>query len=583
MRRLLAGLVLAVAGCGGDAPTRPQSPTPPPPVPVPVAVAATGGDGQTGTVGAPLAEPLRVRVTDARGAGVAGVLVDWRTTGGIPTSPTSATDADGNATAQWTLGTVAGGQDLSAAARGIATSVAFRAMAAPGPIATVRIAPAAPAPLRPLQQTTLRVAAADTYGNTVAAPTVAWSIGGSSATSVARVDSAGVVTALARGTAYVAATAGVARDSVLLEVIGADPIVWASLTVGNYHTCGLSVDGVAYCWGQNDNGELGDGTTVARATPTRVAAEFKFAALAAAWTHTCGLATTGAAYCWGENVDNVLGTAAASGSTVPAPVVGGHSFVSVATGIASTCGLDRSGTVYCWGRNELGELGSGPGAGGATPRAAFGGPYTALDVGTSHACAIAATGQSYCWGYNRIGQLGVGLDTLVFSTTPRAVGALGEYTQLRAGGSHSCALDRAGVAWCWGSNYQGQGGRSPVGTSGTAPELVTTALRFIAVDAGFSESCGLTTAGDGWCWGALSDFQYGQLGAGVLAGSLAPTGIKADAPLASLAMNDQRWHHCAVTRLGVALCWGSNWRGQLGDGTRLDRSAPVRVAEPEEP
>jgi alpha-tubulin suppressor-like RCC1 family protein len=132
-------------------------------------------------------------------------------------------------------------------------------------------------------------------------------------------------------------------------------LTFASLAAGEYHVCGLTTSGSAYCWGFNAYGQIGDGTTIDRETVTAVSGGHTFATLTAGYYRTCGLTTTGAAYCWGYDGNHPFGTYAN-----PRPLaVGGPNFTTLAVGFDHTCGVADGGTIFCWGNNDSGQLGDG--------------------------------------------------------------------------------------------------------------------------------------------------------------------------------------------------------------------------------
>lgn len=160
---------------------------------------------------------------------------------------------------------------------------------------------------------------------------------------------------------------------------------FSEISLGAKHTCGLATDGIAYCWGENFSGQLGDGTTTSRETPTAVATTVRFAHIATSSgfaggsnvgllgatpgqiAHTCALTATGAAHCWGWNGSGQLGDGTTTTQPAPVPVGGSHVFDTIGLGGAYTCGI-TGGTVWCWGSNALGQLGAGLTAGAsATP------------------------------------------------------------------------------------------------------------------------------------------------------------------------------------------------------------------------
>ena len=164
-------------------------------------------------------------------------------------------------------------------------------------------------------------------------------------------------------------TASWAVISTPVAVVGG--LSFSTIALGGWHTCGLTSSGAAYCWGINSDGELGDGTmtgpqlcpvqgTIAcSATPVAVVGGVSFSVIAAGGSHTCGLTSTGVAYCWGNNSVGELGNGSTTPSAFPVLVSGGLKFSSIALGSGHTCGLTTAGAVYCWGGNYYGQLGNG--------------------------------------------------------------------------------------------------------------------------------------------------------------------------------------------------------------------------------
>src|SRR5216117_3884920 len=197
---------------------------------------------------------------------------------------------------------------------------------------------------------------------------------------------------------------------------------FAAVSAGEIHTCGVTAARDAYCWGHNLYGELGvDPTTTSETcpgaggplpcstVPVRVAGRRSFAAVSAGFLYSCGITAPGVAYCWGNDVEGQLGDGSTSISGTPVAVAGNLRFSSVSTGDYHTCGLTTNGTVYCWGRNDNGELGNGSTTWSSTPVAVAGGlTFSAVSVGYDYSCAVTADGAAYCWGSNLAGRLGNG-------------------------------------------------------------------------------------------------------------------------------------------------------------------------------
>lgn len=152
-----------------------------------------------------------------------------------------------------------------------------------------------------------------------------------------------------------------------VAVTGGLSFVTIGTRTGGDNTCGVTSAGVAYCWGGNTEGELGNGTTTSSSTPVAVVGGLVFAAVSTGTRFSCGVTVSGSAYCWGRNDHGQLGDGTTISRTTPVAVVGGLTFVAVGTGTRHSCGLTAGGTAYCWGQNSVGQLGNGTTADSYTP------------------------------------------------------------------------------------------------------------------------------------------------------------------------------------------------------------------------
>ena len=183
---------------------------------------------------------------------------------------------------------------------------------------------------------------------------------------------------------------------------------------GALHSCATTAVGSVFCLGRNDHGQLGDGTTVDRATATRITGvSLVDGYLALGERHTCGRSVAGTWLCWGRNDDGQLGDGTAVGRTSPVAMSGNIPFTTLGAGVSHTCGITASGDVYCWGSNSNGQLGTGTiGGSASTPQLVAGGrTFVGIVVGDHHSCALTSSGLAYCWGRNDHGQLGDGTRT----------------------------------------------------------------------------------------------------------------------------------------------------------------------------
>jgi alpha-tubulin suppressor-like RCC1 family protein len=315
----------------------------------------------------------------------------------------------------------------------------------------------------------------------------------------------------------------VACSTVPLPVAGG--ISFAALSAGESHTCGLTAAGAAYCWGSNDDGQLGSGSAGnASPVPVAVTGGLRFTGVSAGGTHTCGVTTSGAAYCWGLNVNGRLGDGSTDASAVPVAVTGGFSYSqAIAAGLASgeghSCGLTTAGAAYCWGGNEFGQLGEGSNSDKTTPAPVTGEfTFSAVAGGAWHTCGITTSGVAYCWGANGHGQLGDGSNTYV--SAPVAVVGGVMFSTMTAGAVHNCGATQGGAAYCWGESEHGELGNGST-TASSVPVAVLGGLSFTTLAAGTFHTCGISS-GTVYCWGLNSD---GQLGEGSKTNSTLPVRV----------------------------------------------------------
>ena len=353
-------------------------------------------------------------------------------------------------------------------------------------------------------------------------------------------------------------------------------VVGEPISSGVLNGCALKPDGSVACWGENVDGQLGNGTFTANSsTPVSVTGLAGVVALTAGGAHNCVLKPDRTASCWGRNEKGALGDGTAGIGTskaLPAAVPGLTDAVALSGGTLHTCALKAGGTVACWGANESGQLGDGTLIDRLTPTAVPGlTNVVAVSAGKQHTCALRSNGTAFCWGANGSGQLGNATFTAVNPPVPVQVSGLSGAVAIDAGTDHACALKGDGTAVCWGQNLFAQLGDGTLIDKAT-PVAVLALSGAISINAGNRHSCAVKADGRAACWGENAN---GQLGDATGIKKLVATNVPGLTGAASISTGKS--HTCALKTDGSSACWGLNDLGQLGDGTLIDKTAVTPV------
>jgi len=343
---------------------------------------------------------------------------------------------------------------------------------------------------------------------------------------------------------------------------------------GGSHSCGVTRYSWVYCWGANESGQLGDGTTETRVTPVRVAlpAGATVEHLSVGTRHSCASDfSTGILYCWGANESGQLGDGTKVNRPTPVPVLwpqfpGLHVVRAADT---HTCAVGLVDPV-CWGRNAEGQLGDQTTTERLTPVEVWlpGGRRIAqtFSADSVHGCGITDVFDLFCWGNNESGQLGS--DTA--SSPASAVQVDSMWSSIATGSRHSCGRTHMSlVMMCFGDNSRGQLGD---GTTTPSAEPVAVGTGYGAHAAGSYHNCALVTGGV-HCWGANDT---GQLGDNSTADRSNPQSVVMTWDAEVVQLSAGAAHTCAIAG-SSAYCWGDNASRQLGDGSQTERLTPVRV------
>lgn len=344
------------------------------------------------------------------------------------------------------------------------------------------------------------------------------------------------------------------------------------------HTCALTPSGAVYCWGYLAVGSTQSGLTPI-VTPTPVSAGttavFQRVFVSKVEDITCALAIGGAAYCWGENHNGQLGDGTTSDRSTPAVVTGGLAFADLAIGDGHTCGVTTTGAAYCWGFSANGAFGDGSTGVHLEPTpAAAGLSFQSIVAGADYTCGLTTAGAAYCWGLGNSGQLGDGRSQT--TRTPVAVSGGLTFKSIAGGGHTVCGLTAAGRAYCWGDDFYGTVGDGSSGTiDGTvkrgSPVPVSGDLAFQSLSAGYETMCGVSDSGAGYCWG----YNFGAIGDGSTDHRSTPTAVAGGVKF--LSISSGTGYTCGVATGFAVCCWGDNSDGGLGDGTVVSRTTPAQI------
>ena len=359
-----------------------------------------------------------------------------------------------------------------------------------------------------------------------------------------------------------------------------------AIGAGVAHSCAVVADRTAVCWGRNDAGQLGDGTLTDRLTPIPVSGLTDLVRIVGGKTnwptdddYTCALNTSGHVYCWGGNQYGQLGDGTTTNRRTPQRVVNLDAVSHVDTGARHACALEVDGDVKCWGDNSAGQLGNGRDESSLTPTlASLVGAAQRLDVGDDHACVVRTSGSVHCWGGVGSGQLGNGPSHAV--ALPERVSGVSQ--QVYAGEEVTCDLDSLGAARCWGRNDFGQLGDGTAQRR-TIPAVVSGLSNVAQLATGLRHTCALLNDNTVRCWGINN---AGQLGDGTMNDSLMPVVVSGVTNAVQVVVGIGRkqsdpaqGNACALLGDGSVTCWGTNVQGQLGNGTLMGSVTPTVVSQ----
>jgi len=325
--------------------------------------------------------------------------------------------------------------------------------------------------------------------------------------------------------------------------------VTPAIAAGGNHGVALASNGTVWTWGDNERGQLGDGSLHRRLAPVQVKNISEVAAIAAGRTHSVALKNDGTVWAWGQNELGQLGDGTTVSRSLPVQVQDLDGATAIASHDTHTLALREDGTVWAWGDNGRGQLGylrygSSPSA-QLTPVLVEINNVTAIAAGWGHSLALREDGTVWAWGCLRHGS------PLAQHTQSCAIPQqieIANVTAIAAGGVHAAAIRGDGTVWTWENN-----GETPAQVQGLS------GVTKIAV--GVNHVLALRNDGTLWAWGGNT---FGQLGNGTTVDQVAPVQVSGISSVTAIAVNN---HSLALKSDGVVWAWGSNIQGQLGNGS----------------
>ncbi len=347
----------------------------------------------------------------------------------------------------------------------------------------------------------------------------------------------------------------------------------STVSLGEDHSAAITEDGSLYLWGNNFNGQLGNGTEEDSSTPVKIMDNVAAVNLGGDWmSHSAAITEDGSLYMWGGNDNGQLGNGTEEDSSTPVKIM--DNVAAVSLGAYHSAAITEDGSMYLWGSNSSGKLGNGTTTKSSTPIKIMDN-VAAVSLGGGHSAAITEDGSLYMWGLNYYGQLGDGnsggtilyYDEGIDSSTPIKI--MDHVAAVSLGDDHSAAITEDGSLYLWGDNYYGQLGNGTGKNSSTPIKIMDNVA---AVSLGAYHSAAITEDGSLYLWGYNA---HGQLGNGTT--TFSPTPIKIMDNVAAVSLGKD--HSAAITEDGSLYLWGYNAHGQLGDGTKTSGHPPIKIMD----
>ena len=361
------------------------------------------------------------------------------------------------------------------------------------------------------------------------------------------------------------------------------------IAAGEDHSCAIKADGTVRCWGEGSSYRLGYGNNGDRSTPTATASlgtNRTAVDITAGDTHTCVILDDGTVSCWGSNNYGELGDGTTTTRSTPTQTLSlGRPAIAIEAGFDFTCALMDNGSIMCWGRNHYGQLGRGytNTSSSSQPTPMYTVPLptgrhaVSIDIGHYHVCAVLDNGSIACWGPGNSNRLGTG--SVANQNTPTVIqffDASNPAVDVALGRYSGCGLLENGSVTCWGKGWLGTGNQNQVqSTAGNIWPNFGTGRTAVKVELGRWHNCALLDNSNVKCWGADGTQQMGN--GGGTTSQTTPKKVNFATGIVPKEIISGHWHTCVVSQTHEMYCWGDGASGKLGDGAGTHNPTPGKV------
>lgn len=345
-------------------------------------------------------------------------------------------------------------------------------------------------------------------------------------------------------------------------------VPFKEIVTGGYHTLALDNDNNLWAWGYNEKGQLGDGTTINKTSPTKIETDINFVQLSAGDHHSAGIDNEGKLWVWGINSFGALGDGTGENKSKPQKILEDKTFSKVIASDYSTLAINNNNEIWLCGEN-YGKIYENSNSGSREMKKLdFKIEFSTISA-YNHYLYLDNQKKLWSWGYNMRGQLGDG--TTTDKKSPVQIKSEIQFSQVSAGDRFSLAIDCDGNLWSWGKNDCGQLGGGTT-TDKTSPEQIKTETKFKQISAGGNHCLAIDNEGNLWSWGRN---YRGQLGDGTTIDKTSP--IRVMEGIKFKKIYTRQSSSLALDINGNLWSWGANSYGQLGDGTTIERHTPVQI------